>query len=71
MKAKTLDLILTNIPERVAEVTKEGRLEKSDYVVIATRVAVGWTEEEEKQPSPDLRWWRWLRRTLRWHLLRK
>jgi hypothetical protein len=53
LKGNTLDLLITNIPERVVEVTDEGRLGKSDHVVIVAKVTVNRRDEEEKLPAPD------------------
>ena len=54
VKGNTLDLIITNIPERVEEVSECGRLGKSDHVVIAAKVRTGGVEDEHAQ-QPDWR----------------
>ena len=41
IRGNTLDLLLTNIPERVLNVQEMGRLGHSDHVMILTTVAVG------------------------------
>jgi hypothetical protein len=58
VKGNTLDLVLTNIPERVDEVSEEGRLGKSDHTIIVTKVNVGAAAEDDK-PSPDWRRANW------------
>ncbi len=55
IKENMLDLLLTNIPDRVEEVTDAGRLGKSDHVIIVTKIEVGRDSEEEKEPLPDWR----------------
>jgi hypothetical protein len=52
LKGNTLDLILTNIPERVVEVMEEGLLGKSNNAVIVTRVTLGRTEEKRSNWHP-------------------
>jgi hypothetical protein len=52
VKGNTLDLVITNIPERVSEVFEAGRLGKSDHSIIITRVSIGVSLEDEKS-LPD------------------
>jgi hypothetical protein len=54
VKGNTLDLVITNIPERVSEVFEAGRLGKSDHSIIITRVSIGVSLEDEKS-LPDWR----------------
>jgi hypothetical protein len=54
VKGNTLDLVITNIPERVDEVSEQGRLGKSDHVIIVTKVKVGRQQGLIKQ-QPDWR----------------
>jgi hypothetical protein len=44
-----LDLVLTNIPERVEEVREGGRLGQSDHEMLLVSVSVGGREVEEKE----------------------
>ena len=41
LKGNILDLVLTNIPERVTEVEEVGRLGSSDHMAILTEVITG------------------------------
>jgi len=41
VKGNTLDLVITNIPERIEEVYDAGRLGKSDHVMVVTKISVG------------------------------
>jgi hypothetical protein len=41
IKGNCLDLVLTNIPERVAEITEAGRLGSSDHVMLSLLVQIG------------------------------
>jgi hypothetical protein len=59
VKGNTLDLVLTNMPERIDEVMEAGRLGKSDHVVIMTKINVGSEGEEEREPVPDWRRANW------------
>ncbi len=47
-RGNTLDLVLTNIPERIDKVMEAGRLGKSDHVIITTKIKVGSECEKEK-----------------------
>jgi len=58
VKGNILDLVVTNIPERVNEVSEQGRLGKSDHVIILASVSVGRTEKQQK-PSQDWRKANW------------
>jgi hypothetical protein len=53
LKGNTLDLIITNMPERVVEVREEGRLGRSDHVITVTKITMGASSQEEKPPYPD------------------
>ncbi len=59
VRGNILDLVLTNIPERIDEVMEAGRLGKSDHVIIATKIKVGSECEEDKEPVPDWRRANW------------
>ena len=37
VRGNILDLVITNMPERIQELREEGRLGKSDHVMIVTR----------------------------------
>ena len=60
VRGNILDLVITNMPERVLEVREEGRLGESDHVMIVSEMAVGkefstpawapWTEGDKKSP---------------------
>ncbi len=52
LKGNTLDLVITNMPERVDEVVEGGRLGRSDHMAILTRVTVVPTIKEDKGPVP-------------------
>ncbi len=41
VRGNTLDLILTNIPERVLEVVEQGRLANSDHDMISFKISCG------------------------------
>ena len=55
VKGNILDLVITNVPERVEEIYEAGRLGKSDHVLIVTRVSVGAAAED---PVPQGKDWR-------------
>ena len=55
VKGNILDILLTNIPERVEEVFEAGRLGKSDHVMIVSRISVGNGEREEEEPRKNWR----------------
>jgi len=55
VKGNTLDLVITNIPERIEEVYDAGRLGKSDHVMVVTKISVGGGDEEETPPGKDWR----------------
>ena len=46
LKGNILDLVLTNVPERVLEVEEVGRLGASDHVAILTKVGTGAKKEK-------------------------
>ena len=47
-KGNTLDLVLTNIPERITDVQDVGRLGRSDHVMIMTKVSVKKEQKTER-----------------------
>ena len=53
IKGNLLDLVVTNIPERIMAVEEEGRLGKSDHVMILTSIAVGKGEPAPTAVRPD------------------
>ena len=55
VKGNILDLVITNMPERLLEVRDEGRLGKSDHVMIVTEISVGKSHTESPRPLPDWR----------------
>ncbi len=54
IKGKVLDLFLTNIPERVIEITDNGRLVSSDHVMLMVSIQVG----KVQQPAKKVKNWR-------------
>jgi hypothetical protein len=66
VRGNILDLELTNIPERISEVTEAGRLGNSDHTIITTKVKFGEVTVEGKDPQPNWRKADWdrLRREL-------
>jgi hypothetical protein len=54
VKGNILDLVLTNIPERIAEVREEGRLGNSDHSSLVIEVKVGSEKQQGTVPArPD------------------
>ena len=53
VRGNILDLVITNMPERVQEVREEGRLGRSDHVMIVTEISVGKQARENQLPLPD------------------
>ena len=51
VKGNILDLVITNIPERIEEIYEMGRLGKSDHVMIVTKISVGGEDDEEAPPA--------------------
>jgi hypothetical protein len=49
VRGNTLDLVLTNIPERVLEVREEGRLGSSDHDMIGVKISCGSVKEKVKE----------------------
>jgi hypothetical protein len=45
LKGNTLDLVLTNIPERITEIREEGRLGQSDHAMMVIEVSVNAREQ--------------------------
>jgi hypothetical protein len=48
VKGNILDLVVTNIPERINEVSEHGCLGKSDHVIILARVSLGKAEKQQR-----------------------
>ena len=55
VKGNILDLVITNMPERVLEVREEGRLGKSDHMMIEVEISVG---KNTRTTTQKLRDWR-------------
>jgi len=55
VKGNILDLVITNIPERIEEIYEMGRLGKSDHVMIVTKISVGGEDDDEAPPGKDWR----------------
>ena len=55
VRGNILDLVITNMPERVQEVRDEGRLGKSDHVMIVTEISIGKQASENQLPLLDWR----------------
>ena len=55
IRGNCLDLIVTNIPERVSDVTEAGRLGQSDHSIIRMTVSVSGGEEVKNIVRPDWR----------------
>jgi hypothetical protein len=55
VRGNTLDLVLTDIPERVVEVTEEGRLGASDHVILMTTVTIKAGSAPQERGMPDWR----------------
>ena len=55
VKGNILDLVITNMPERVLEVREEGRLGKSDHMMIVVEISVG---KNTRTTTQKLRDWR-------------
>ncbi len=47
IEGNILDLMITNKPERVAEMAEAGRLGQSDHTVIVTKIQMNQDREEE------------------------
>jgi hypothetical protein len=54
-KGNILDLVITNMPERILEVREEGRLGKSDHSILVVEVSVGKGEEKKEEVKYDWR----------------
>ena len=52
VRGNILDLVITNMPERVLEVREEGRLGESDHVMIVSEMAVGKVTGEMRTGQP-------------------
>jgi Reverse transcriptase (RNA-dependent DNA polymerase)/Endonuclease-reverse transcriptase len=55
-RGNCLDLILTNVPERVVSIENVGRLGSSDHCMISAAVRVG--KHKEQQAGTVRNWWR-------------
>jgi hypothetical protein len=66
IRGNTLELVLTVIPERVVEVTEEGRLGASDHVLIQAKITLNAGPPTDTRGLPDrLRAdWEWMRREM-------
>jgi len=53
LKGNVLDLILTNTPGRVAEIREEGRLSRSDHIMIAANIMVTKPPETTIEQVPN------------------
>jgi Endonuclease-reverse transcriptase len=53
VRGNTLDLVITDMPERVAEVTEEGRLGTSDHVIIQMNIVIRNSVQPESRGLPD------------------
>jgi Endonuclease-reverse transcriptase len=53
VRGNTLDLLITDCPERVVDVADEGRLGSSDHVILAARVAVNASPPRTGRELPD------------------
>jgi endonuclease/exonuclease/phosphatase family metal-dependent hydrolase len=51
VKGNTLDLVITNIPERIEEIYDAGRLGKSDHVMVVTKISVGGGRRRRPPPA--------------------
>jgi hypothetical protein len=49
IKGNVLDLVITNIPERVMEIIDNGRLCSSDHVMLMISVQVGKVQQPAKK----------------------
>jgi Reverse transcriptase (RNA-dependent DNA polymerase)/Endonuclease-reverse transcriptase len=56
LKGNCLDLLLTNIPERILDVANEGRLGTSDHYMISASLAVNQQRETRQQLTKN--WWK-------------
>jgi hypothetical protein len=54
IKGNCLDLVLTNMPERILELSDAGRLGSSDHVMLCLTVAM--QVKDSKQDRPRLNW---------------
>ena len=55
VKGVILDLVFTNMPESVLEVRDQGRLGKSDHVMVMIEISVGKYHTESPRPLPNWR----------------
>jgi Endonuclease-reverse transcriptase len=56
LKGNILDLLLTNVPERITEINNEGRLGSSDHFMISASMLVHEKRETREQLTKN--WWR-------------
>jgi hypothetical protein len=54
IKGNILDLVITNVPERVLEVREEGRLGKSDHSILVVEMSVGKGGVKKDESRQDL-----------------
>ena len=59
VRGNILDLVVTNMPERVSEVREEGRLGKSDHVMIVVEIHVASKQRVTHTPQRDWRKAEW------------
>ena len=59
IKGNCLDLVLTNIPGKVSEITDRGRLDKSDHVMLQFELKISGKMDEEKKTVNNLRKANW------------
>jgi hypothetical protein len=55
VRGNTLDLVLSDIPERVVDVAEEGRLGASDHVIIMTKIVINPGPPPASRSLPDWR----------------
>jgi hypothetical protein len=53
IRGNTLDLVLTDMPERVSDVRDEGRLGSSDHVTVMSRIVIKPEQRPDQRPLPD------------------
>jgi endonuclease/exonuclease/phosphatase family metal-dependent hydrolase len=53
VKGNILDLVVTNMPERILEVREEGRLGKSDHSILVVELSVGKGEDKREEVRYD------------------
>jgi len=63
-KGNILDLVITDIPEKIIEITDEGRLGNSDHITMVIRIEYG--KERKKEPDVVKNW-----KKARWEEMKK